>query len=225
MTTAILPDTPVGTLAANHPRSTRVFARHQIDYCCGGGRPLADACARRGLDVDQVVQEIAAELDGPGPETRAWREAGLDELITHIETTYHGPLREELSRLEGMARKVLSVHGDKMPEVLGELVTVFEGLHAELLDHMNKEEAILFPLIRAGRGPETGAPVEVMEHEHESAGAALARIRELTDDFTVPEGACTTWRALWDGLRELESDMHQHIHLENNILFPRALTA
>jgi regulator of cell morphogenesis and NO signaling len=123
-----------------------------------------------------------------------------------------------------MARKVHQVHGDKDAR-LAKLVEVFTELQQELDAHMAKEEQVLFPLIRAGRGAMAGGPVEVMEHEHDDAGAALRRLRELTDDFQAPAEACTTWRALWHGLETLEADMHQHIHLENNILFPRALAS
>jgi regulator of cell morphogenesis and NO signaling len=223
MTANIQADTPVGHIAAEHPRSTRVFARLGIDFCCGGGRPLTEACAARGLDGASVAREIETELAREVDASPSWNQVDLRELIAHIETTFHRPLREELPRLEAMARKVHAAHGEKEPETLDELVRVVTGLRAELEDHMQKEEVILFPLIRSGQGKDVGAPVKVMEHEHEEAGDALRRIRELTDDYTVPEGACTTWRALWDGLRELEEDMHQHIHLENNVLFPRAL--
>jgi regulator of cell morphogenesis and NO signaling len=125
--------------------------------------------------------------------------------------------------LQKMANRVLAVHGDKMPEVLGELQSVFSALRTELEEHMVKEEQILFPMIAAGMGKQAGGPVSVMEHEHASAGDALKRLRELTDDYQAPAGACTTWTALWAGLAELESELHLHIHLENNILFPRAM--
>jgi regulator of cell morphogenesis and NO signaling len=124
-----------------------------------------------------------------------------------------------------MARKVFRVHGEKQPEMLGGILDTLLALKAELESHMSKEEQILFPMIRQGQGARTAAPVSVMEHEHESAGAALQRLRELTGGYEVPEGACNTWRALWFGLAELETSLHQHIHLENNILFPRALAS
>ena len=122
-----------------------------------------------------------------------------------------------------MARKVNKVHGKKRPESLPELLEVYLGLKAELEQHMLKEEQILFPMIRRGEGATTGGPISVMEYEHDSAGRALERLRVLTDEFTVPEQACNTWRALWHGLAAFEESLHQHIHLENNILFPRAL--
>ena len=157
-----------------------------------------------------------------GPEER-WDEAPLSDIIEHILAVYHRPLAEELPRLESMARKVLDVHGDKDPERLSELVSVFAALRGELEEHMVKEEKVLFPMIQQGQGVMADGPISVMEHEHESAGDALRRLRELTNDYEVPENACNTWRALWHGLAALEEAMHRHIHLENNILFPRAL--
>jgi len=215
--------TKVGHLAAEHPLATRVFARHGIDFCCGGGKPLGDVCAGRGLDLDTVIGEIEVEVErADEPETR-WDEEPLTDLIDHILETYHASLREELPRLESMAAKVLRAHGDKEPEMLSELARVVGGLKAELEAHMLKEEQVLFPMIRAGQGRMAVDPVSVMEYEHEAAAAALRQLRELTDGYQVPEAACNTWRALWHGLADLERATHQHVHLENNILFPRAL--
>jgi regulator of cell morphogenesis and NO signaling len=212
----------VGEVAAQYPSSTKVFYRHGIDFCCGGGREIQDACTRKGVDVDNVLAEIETELT-TATTTERWDIAPLEHLIKHILVTFHAPLKEELPRLHAMAEKVNSVHGARDPERLAELVTVIQGLKDELEEHMMKEEQVLFPMILGGNGAMAQGPVSVMEEEHESAGAALRRIRELTDNYTVPEGACTTWNVLWDGLEKLEEGTHQHIHLENNILFPRAL--
>ena len=216
-------DSIVGQLAAEHPLATRVFHRHGIDFCCDGGRKLQEACAAQGVDTRMVLEEIRKELSNTTIPEERWGEAPLEDLVQHILVAYHGPLKEELPRLESMARKVLEVHGDKDPETLSELVEVYAGLKAELSQHMVKEEQILFPMIEQGQGAMAGAPVSVMKDEHDSAGAALRRLRELTKDYQVPPGACNTWRALWHGLAALEESLHQHIHLENNILFPRAL--
>lgn len=216
-------ESTVASLATEHPLATRVFTRYGIDFCCGGGRPLKDVCGEKGLDVGRVVDEIRQELSSADEQVHRWDARPLDELIQHILDTYHRPLDEELPRLQQMAARVLEVHHDKDPGRLTELVDVYAGLKAELEDHMAKEEQILFPMILRGQGALTNGPIAVMEHEHESVGIALRRLRELTDDFEVPPEACNTWRALWKGLEALELSLHLHIHLENNILFPRAL--
>jgi regulator of cell morphogenesis and NO signaling len=216
-------DSIVGQLAAEHPLATRVFHRHGIDFCCDGGRKLQEACAAQGVDTGMVLEEIRKELSNTTIPEERWGQAPLEDLVQHILVAYHGPLKEELPRLESVARLVLEVHGDKDPETLSEVVEVFAGLKAELSQHMVKEEQILFPMIEQGQGAMAGGPVSVMKQEHDSAGAALRRLRELTKDYQVPPGACNTWRALWHGLAALEESLHQHIHLENNILFPRAL--
>jgi regulator of cell morphogenesis and NO signaling len=214
-------ETPVGNIAADHPIATRVFARHQIDFCCGGGRPIGEVCESRGLDTEAVLGELEEELAGDTSSLENWKNAPLPDLIKHIVSAYHEPLREELPRLEFMARKVLRVHGDKMPEVLPDLVSTVLSLRADLEDHMVTEEQVLFPMILDGSDPAARTPINQLEEEHAAAGDALRHLRELTSDYQPPEGACNTWRALWFGLAELEVAMHKHIHLENNILFPR----
>ena len=221
----INPDSKVGQIAAEHPLATRVFARHGIDFCCGGGKPLGEVCTQRGLDAATVLAEIERELVAPSATEVRWDQAPLGELVAHILAAFHKPLEEELPRLEAMARKVVDVHRDKQPEMLPELLSVYLGLKAELEQHMAKEEQILFPMIQRGQGAMAAGPIAVMEHEHDSAGGALRRLRELTSGYEVPAEACNTWRALWHGLAALEVSLHQHIHLENNILFPRALAS
>ena len=220
--TSLTRDMPVGELAARHPLATRVFARHHIDFCCGGGRPLADVCEMKGLDVETVMQEIGREVS-PQETIVRWDLSPVGELIDYILVKYHASLREELPRLEAMARKVAQVHGDKDPERLPRLVQAVLELKAELESHMLKAEGILFPMIRSGSGTGADGPIAVMMREHEEAGDQLRLIRELTNNYTVPAEACNTWQALWRGLEALETDLHDHIHLENNILFPRAL--
>lgn len=221
----ITKETTVGTVATEHPLATRVFARHGIDFCCGGGKPLAEACATRGLDTDQVLAELERELQAAPAQTTRWDQAPLGDLIDHILVTYHEPLRTELPRLEAMTRKVHEVHGDKDPERFEALLTTFLAIKADIDQHLPKEEMILFPMIKRGEGAMAGGPMHVMELEHEQLGGMLHKVRELTNGFEVPEGACNTWRALWAGLEDLERSLHEHIHLENNILHPRARVA
>ncbi len=216
-------DSTVGRIATEYPLATRVFSRHEIDFCCGGGRPLAEICAEKELSSEEILAEIHQEIEKTDVNIERWDEAPLPDLIEHILVHYHRPLDEELPRLEAMARKVVDVHGDKMPEVRPEILSTFLGLRAELEAHFPKEEQILFPMILKGQGAMVHGPISVMEAEHDRAGNALKRLRQLTNGYEVPEQACNTWRALWHGLADLESSLHRHIHLENNILFPRAL--
>ena len=217
---------PVGQIAAAHPLTTRVFARHQIDYCCGGGLPLEKACFKKGLDTNEVLKEIIDEIEqNPEQETQSWAASSVEQLIDHILETFHDPLYEELPRLAGMAQKVLEVHRDKDPEVLTTLSSVVLGLRYELESHMATEEKTLFPMIKQGKWTAALGPIAIMQREHEKVGQALDKIRKLTQDFKIPDEACTTWKALWHGLERLEDDLHSHIHIENNVLFFKVLDA
>lgn len=219
--------TTVTEIASALPSSVRVFQRHGIDFCCGGKTPLALACEQLGIPFTEVATAIEASAAQPQIEERDWSHEPLPALIDHIITTYHDSLRVELPRLETMATRVARVHGARTPH-LSRLEAVVTELSADLLQHMYKEEAVLFPAVRdlasgRGAGMPITAPITVMEHEHDRAGELLAELRRLTDGYTVPEWACETLRSLYHGLSELESAMHVHVHLENNVLFPRAL--
>lgn len=212
----------VGELAAQRPASVKVFHRHGIDFCCGGGISLEQACEKRGLDAEKVRREIADEESRSAGDPETWQSQPLDELIDHIVASYHRPLDEELPRLEALARKVARVHGERHPE-LQPLLEAYLEVARDLGPHMMKEEQVLFPAIRNGGRGFIPQPIEVMQMEHEAVGDLLAQIRELTGGFVVPEDACGSFRALFNGLQDLERSLHEHIHLENNILFPRAL--
>jgi regulator of cell morphogenesis and NO signaling len=225
--------TTVGQWVARRPQTSRVFEELQIDYCCGGDRSLGQACWERRIDPASVLVQLeqTGELAvGDDDWGRNWNSAPLTDLCDHIEQTHHVYLRAELPRLTSLSAKVLAAHGQAHPE-LAEVQRTFAALRAELEPHMFKEERILFPAIRqleqSNSPPQfpfgsVANPIRVMEHEHDNAGAALARIRRLTSDYRVPGDACNTYRVLLDGLAHLEADMHQHVHKENNILFPRA---
>ncbi|MDP6730496.1 MAG: DUF542 domain-containing protein, partial [SAR324 cluster bacterium] len=147
MSIAIIPSNSLAQIATEHPMSTRVFARHQMDFCCGGNLPLLEICEKKGLDVLKVVEEICNEVQNSKEEEVRWDQTPLDDLMDHILARYHQPLKEELPRLEAMLDKVYQVHGEKDPERLLSLVNVFRALKEELKDHMEKEEVILFPMI------------------------------------------------------------------------------
>ena len=225
----ITENTTVADIASAIPSSVRIFQRHGIDFCCGGKRPLAVACRERGVSFTDIARTIEASIESGTRDERDWTREPLHVLIDHIVATYHEPLREELPRLESMASKVLRVHGSKAP-YLGRVEALLMELAADLRLHMQKEEWVLFPAIRAIEGGAhpgmpISAPIGVMEHEHDRAGSVLSELREITGGYVVPPWACETFRALYHGLSELEATMHVHVHLENNVLFPRALSA
>jgi regulator of cell morphogenesis and NO signaling len=207
-------------LAATHPAASRVFQRVGLDYCCGGREALSDACASKGLDPDAILLAITAE------ETRAdlprWDTAPLAELIRFIVERYHEPLRAELPALVSMAARVERRHAST-PGCPHGLSGLLECLHERVLEHLDKEERVLFPMILEGLGRRASGPVRVVEEEHDEHGRSLRRLRQFTHDFTPPPPACATWRALYGRLAALESELMDHIHLENNVLFPRAL--
>ena len=213
----------LGQLATAHPAATRVFLRHRLDFCCGGRQKLADACTKSGLDPRAIVAEIAAANEVPPAER--WDTKPLPKLIDFILTRFHEPLRRDLPALVEAAQKVERVHGDK-PTCPHGLATLLERVHAEIQQHLAKEEQVLFPAIQSeSHGAQVQMPIRVMMQEHDDHGENLQRLRELTADFVPPPEACATWRALYSGLETLEAELMEHIHLENNVLFPRALNA
>jgi regulator of cell morphogenesis and NO signaling len=226
------PDSTVGQLVVERPARARVFEKFGIDYCCGGKKPLAAVCSAKGLDISQVLLaiDIADSVSTLAP-AQDWSQGTLTDLARHIETTHHAYLKSELPRLDYLTERVFNAHGGRHAE-LAQLRAVFVAFKEELEQHMQKEERILFPLCRnlecGSPSPDVHCgsianPIAVMEREHDDAGNALAQMRQLTNDYTPPAGACNTYRAMLSSLAELEADMHQHVHKENNILFPRAI--
>ena len=228
-------DKTVREYAVETPSATRVFEKLKIDYCCGGGRSLGDACAAAGVGVEEVVRllEQANTFKGDTPE--GLQSGTLAELIDHILDKHHAFTRDELDRISALAEKVASKHGANHPELL-RVRTLFGQLCDDLRPHMFKEEMILFPYVKqmeqsvaAGRPMPyapfgtVGNPVRVMMSEHDTAGDILRELRATTADYAAPADACVSYQTLYRALEELEKDLHQHIHLENNILFPRAV--
>jgi regulator of cell morphogenesis and NO signaling len=224
-------DTPVGQLVTERPSRSLAFERLGVDYCCGGKRPLRDACAGKGLDPARVLRELElSDQKGALEDEIDWSKVAFGALTDHIVTTYHDTLREALPRLALLIGKVARAHGERHAEI-PELEKVFGSFQSDLELHMLKEERVLFPLCRqldTARTPPVSPcgsiqnPILVMTREHEHAGSDLAAMRELTHQFTPPSDACVTYRVMLDALIDLEQDMHRHVHLENNILFPRA---
>lgn len=225
----------LGEMAARNPAAIRVFEKYGLDYCCGGGRLFEEACLERGLVPDQIEAEIERASKAPLTEERDWTASPLGELIAHIVDRHHGYLREALPRIGQMAAKVVEAHRARHADTLVPLQETFTALRDELESHMWKEEMVLFPLIRSMEEAAAGGsglppshcgsvnnPIRVMEHEHASAAHALDEMRRITGGYTAPEDACITYRAYFEELQQLERDLHRHIHLENNILFPRA---
>lgn len=222
----------VGDIVTRQPELSRVFEQAGIDYCCGGKRTLENACAQKGIDprvILTALSKMVSTLDRK--ETVDVAAMSLANLADHIEKTHHGYLKQEFPRLDAITDKVASVHGDHEPR-LHDVRETFLALRAEMESHMMKEERILFPMIRdleaSSSAPvfhcgSLSGPIGQMEAEHGDAGAALERLRTLTDGFSPPEWACNTYRAMLNALAHLESDLHQHVHKENNVLFPRAL--
>ena len=219
-------ETTLAEIVNHEPRAARLFESIGLDYCCGGGHTVAVACAERGLDPTDVLGRLAAL--GPAPEVVPWAGMAPDELVDHIEATHHAFLRAELDLLATLMAKVVSVHSERHPE-LRDTAATLQALRADLEPHLDKEEQVLFPMIRelaaAHHKPafhcgSVRNPISVMLAEHDRVGELLAQLRSRTEDFTPPADGCASYEALYRGLAELESDTHLHVHKENNLLFP-----
>lgn len=231
----ISPSKTVRELAVEIPNATRVFEQFGIDYCCGGKRPLSEACSAAKLPLEEVAKALSAAATNSGSDQGNLQSGSLAELIDHIVKTHHKFTREESARLKKLLDKVCNVHGQNHPELL-DIRQTFLGLDQELMLHMMKEENVLFPyIVRTEEAsfqndPPLPAPfgtvqnpVRMMMQEHDGAGEALRHIRQASRDFTAPDDACISYQTLYQALAGFEADLHQHIHLENNILFPRAI--
>jgi regulator of cell morphogenesis and NO signaling len=231
--------TTVGELAANYPQTRKILEKWGIDYCCGGKLDLKTAAQEKLVNLDMILAELTDAIEKPVPkesQERNWTQAALTELADHIEEKHHTFMKEQLPRLSMLLAKVKKTHGEKHGEVLAELEDVYISLREEIEMHLMKEEKILFPYIRQiegyakGTGPQpqmhcgsVANPISQMELEHDSAGHALERMRELTNNYAMPQDGCNTFAELYEGLAAMEADLHEHIHLENNILFPKAV--
>jgi len=229
--------TTVRELAVTVPGATRVFEQLGIDYCCGGNRTLADACQKSGAALEETVRrlEAARQAFSQSDKSAKWQSESLAALAAHIVDTHHQFTRQELARLEKLLEKVCSRHGETHTE-LEELRNTFQHLKQDLIPHMLKEEQVLFPYVaqmeealseqRARPEPffvTVRNPVRMMMSEHDTAGDLLGEMRRITNGYLAPPDACISYQTLYQALQEFEADLHQHIHLQNNILFPRAV--
>jgi regulator of cell morphogenesis and NO signaling len=225
----------VREIALEQPSSIRVFEQFGIDYCCGGRKPLAEACSAGNLEIDAVITALEEAAQSAEEKTENWAGKSLERLSTHIVATHHAYVKRELPRLALLAEKVVNRHGSTKAE-LPAIAATLAQLDEELTHHLAKEEAVLFPYITGlEKSVAIGTPkphscfgtvanpIAMMTQEHDAAGNLLAEIRTLSGNFTPPLDACPTFHAFYGGLKEFEQDLHQHIHLENNILFPRAI--
>lgn len=228
-------DTLVRDIVTEDYRAAAVLEKHGIDFCCGGAKPLANACQEAGVDADIVLRDLASLAEAPAPAGPRFSTWALDFLADYIEANHHAYVRSAIGSLREHTRKIAEVHGSRHSE-LGEIARLFDEVAAEMTQHMMKEEHILFPYIRelaaaarAGRRPSPPPfgtvrnPIRMMELEHDRAGDAMHRIRALSGGFTVPEDGCSTYRVAYRELEAFERDLHQHVHLENNLLFPKAV--
>jgi regulator of cell morphogenesis and NO signaling len=209
-------------IASTQPGATRILHAAGLDYCCGGRRTLLAACAERGLDPAEVVAALReAEPISGDPST--WAQAPIDQLIRHIVDRYHQALRADLPHLLALAERVEESHRDH-PSVPRGLAQLIGEVQEAVSLHLDKEERILFPALISGAGRAAIGPIHTITSEHDDHAVNLGRIRKAANDFIPPPEACTTWRALYRNLEYFEADLMEHIHLENNVLFPRALS-
>ena len=225
----------VGEIAAASMAAIRVFEDFGIDYCCGGEQSIQQACRSSGLDPQAVLQAVRDNMLCGAPGVRDWKTEPLAVLIDHIVSVHHSYLKLELPSIQKRLESVYSAHRERDAATLAPLPRIFFIMKDELETHMHKEERLLFPAIKElERAAKRGArphfpfgsvanPIRVMLAEHESAGAALDQIRAITRNYELPSHACDMYRALFKGFEALERDLHLHIHLENNILFPKAI--
>ena len=227
----------VRDVAARIPESTRLFETLKIDYCCGGNRPLTQACATAGVEVNNVIEQLRAleKSEANDGTIVDFQKLSATELITHILETHHVFTKFEIDRIRALATKVIGAHGANHPELLT-VEELIQRLCGDLAPHMFKEEQILFPYIQKMEQAKTQAkpipfapfgtvknPIWMMTMEHDTAGDILGKLRAVTSDYRVPSDACISYQTLYQALEAFEKDLHQHIHLENNILFPKAV--
>ncbi|MED4206117.1 iron-sulfur cluster repair di-iron protein [Neobacillus mesonae] len=231
MTFPFSADSLVKDIVNEIPKTSDVFKKNRIDFCCGGNIPLTQAAAQHGLDMNTLLDELKVvfeKYEHTEKDVEVWTDSHSNTIIDHVIQNYHRASEEELKNLSPYVTKVSRVHGENHPELL-KVNELFYEFKKELIEHMEKEEAVVFPLIRQledGTVPNREEAIQMiveLEKEHDHAGEILRQIREVTSDFALPLDACGTYRLVYARLEALESLTFMHVHLENNILFPRYL--
>lgn len=228
MTMQLTENSLVKDIVNEYPKTSDVFKRHRIDFCCGGNTPLNRAAADQSADMKVLMEELQEVLqrEGQKEDLKVWTDSTSEDIIEHVINQYHRPLEEELSLMSPYVTKVAKVHGDNHAELL-RVYELFYELKKEMLEHTGKEEESVFPLLLKLDDPsvenreEIVGHIQELEKEHDHAGAILKELREITSDFTPPADACGTYRLVYKRLEDLEGQTFMHVHLENNILFPR----
>lgn len=230
----ITKDTNIGDLVAQNYKTASVFKQNGIDFCCNGNRTIGDACANKNIDTDKVLNqlsEVSKQASGANIDYASWP---LDLLADYIEKKHHRYVESKASEIKPFLAKIANVHGGRHPELL-EVEQLFNESVGELAMHMKREELVLFPYIRkmvtaANSGTSVQAPfgtvqnpIQNMMHEHDTEGERFRKISKLTNDYTTPADGCNTYKVTFAMLKEFEDDLHLHIHLENNILFPKSI--
>jgi regulator of cell morphogenesis and NO signaling len=229
--------TKIKDIALSNPAARQVLEDARLDYCCGGGKSLHEACLHANVSSEEILNRLRENAKDTGPDDLNWMAAPLCELTRHIREKHHRYVREAIPRTQALSDKVTAKHGSHHTE-LADVGKLFAEVGREMIMHMQKEEQILFPYIDALEGAVNAHgsveppffqtvknPVHTMMQEHDAAGDLVRQIRVLTSEYTLPRDACacTSFKALYESLREFEADLHQHVHLENNVLFPRAV--
>lgn len=227
-------ETKVKDIALSNPAARQVLETAGVDYCCGGGKSLQEACMRADVSAEEILKRLRENNKDISPDEAAWTSAPLSDLTRHIREKHHQYVRDAICRVQPLLDKVKARHGANHSEI-ADIQRLFAEVGREMIMHMQKEEQVLFPYIDAlqrsadGNGTVEAPffqtvrnPIQAMMREHDAAGEIVRQIRQASSEYTTPADACTSYKALYQDLREFEADLHHHVHLENNILFPRA---
>lgn len=229
-------ETTIGDIVAADYRTAKIFEKHGIDFCCGGKIPIGEACKNEGIELEMLMNELESLHDEPADRSQNYSAWSLSFLADYIVNTHHAYLKENDDQIVAYTQKIASVHGARHPEVI-KIAVIFEKIATDLVAHLKEEEEVCFPAIKraeaasiSGNQPDTKDRETIknslvrLHREHEEVGDAIHEIRRLANGFSLPDDVCNTFMLTYRKLDEFEEDLHKHVHLENNILFPKAAT-